>query len=480
MGIRREAVVTPIEPTTLTKALTSAYRVRFGREPKRESIAMLMAQSALETGRWKSNRCFNLGNVKAGSSWTGDYCYYYASELVSESDADRAFSLRKSRSDGGAGHNVSIARLESGNWDVRLYPDHPWCKFRAFSSLEEGSAAYLDLLADRFSTAWKKVEEGDPEGFVRALHASGYFTANLEKYLKEVLSLFREYVPSPEGEHAEGGRSSFTAGLAGRPDLRPVASNPYVAELQRLLRENGYGGADLATDGVFNEATRRQVEIFQAQHIDQSGKPLKVDGVVGEKTWWALLHPSGDAQRNYLPTPSVSGLTPTRKALMDLLVAEHRHDVKEVPDGTNRGPRIDQYWGNSGLIGQPWCCAFVSWALFQTLQSYPIGGIHHTGVQRMWVTAREQHQTTLEPKPGDIFVQLFRGGQGHTGFVVCVSADGKTIYTCEGNAGNRLKLGRRPASTIDGFIDCLQDGQTASFSPCPDVAFETLEVSVNR
>ena len=56
------------------------------------------------------------------------------------------------------------------------------------------------------------------------------------------------------------------------------------------------------------------------------------------------------------------------------------------------------------------------------------------------------------PVPGDIFVMLYRDEngkltfRGHVGFVLRVSEDGKTINTIEGNAGNRVKVGKRNVS----------------------------------
>jgi len=34
---------------------------------------------------------------------------------------------------------------------------------------------------------------------------------------------------------------------------------------------------------------------------------------------------------------------------------------------------------------------------------------------------------TPDSKPGDVFIQIKTGGKGHTGFVVSVSEDGKSI-----------------------------------------------------
>ena len=47
--------------------------------------------------------------------------------------------------------------------------------------------------------------------------------------------------------------------------------------------------------------------------------------------------------------------------------------------------------------------------------------------------------------------------------MVGVSYEDDLIYTCEGNAGNRLKFGRRNRKEITQYIDYLQDGQSLNF-----------------
>jgi hypothetical protein len=250
--------------------------------------------------------------------------------------------------------------------------------------------------------------------------------------------------------------------------------------LQKILLANGYKEHGLKVSGIFDAATKANVEIFQLQHIDRSGRPLGADGVVGEKTWWALLNPSGEAQKNHLSPPASAGLTQARAALMDVCIAEHQKPVFEIPDGSNRSESIDAYWPASEFLGLPWCCAFVSWALKQATGKFPIGDTHHIGVQRMWLAAKNSGMKTDSPKPGDIFIQIMSGGKGHTGFVLGVSENGQTIYTCEGNAGNRLKLGQRDRSTIHHFIDCLQDGQADVFPRRSDLNFVNLDDEETR
>lgn len=65
------------------------------------------------------------------------------------------------------------------------------------------------------------------------------------------------------------------------PALRMGDANGYVKTIQILLNERH--GASLVVDGDFGSATDREVRKFQTEY--QTG----VDGVVGKKTWSALL-----------------------------------------------------------------------------------------------------------------------------------------------------------------------------------------------
>ena len=245
--------------------------------------------------------------------------------------------------------------------------------------------------------------------------------------------------------------------------LRRLEADLEVARLQRLLSSHGYFADRTPPDGIFEDVTHDNVMLFQVQHVDEQGIPLGADGIVGKNTWWALENPSGDAQRNHFQPIIPEGLKTKRRQLLELIYDEHAKPVFEIPDGSNRSPEIDGYWGQSGVIGKPWCCAFVSWALNEMLGAYPIEGKHHLGVQNMSRAARRTEMDTPIPKPGDVFIQIKSGGKGHTGFVVGVSTDGKSIYTGEGNCGNRLKIGQRKISSINHFIDCIRDDQTMEF-----------------
>jgi hypothetical protein len=250
-----------------------------------------------------------------------------------------------------------------------------------------------------------------------------------------------------------------------RPILKFGDAGSLVIELKETLRRNGYTPSP---GDVLDSATIAQLEVFQLQHLGPSGEFMACTGLVDADTWWALDNATGEAQRSGLKAPSDHELTPARSHLLDLLAKEHAKPVFEVPDGSNGSPDIDGYWGNTGVKGLAWCCAFVSTMLKRTLGLYPIGGRHHTGVQVMWFAARDLGMAVTDPKPGDVFIQIKSQGQGHTGFVVGVSEDGQTIFTCEGNCGNRLKMGRRARGTIDHFIDCIDDRQSLDFTRMPN------------
>lgn len=157
-------VITPLTARDVLWAFRVAFEEITGLTPSRDSLALLTAQSALETGRWKSIHCFNLGNVKASDTYEGYYTTFRCSEVI----------------DGKT---------------VYFDPPHPQTRFRAFTNLEAGARDHLEFLAKRarYSSAWKELLRGDPETYVHAVKLAGYFTANEASYQAAVSSLFREY-----------------------------------------------------------------------------------------------------------------------------------------------------------------------------------------------------------------------------------------------------------------------------------------------
>ena len=131
----------PAVKTTLTRAqaraaLEKALQLKLGRWPTASELAMLAAQSALETGNWQKMWNYNWGNITTtGSPWFT----LGAEKLV------------------GAHH------------------------YRPFNSVAEGATYYVDFLARRYPAAWALLGSGNTQAFSQALKAGGYYEGDPKK-----------------------------------------------------------------------------------------------------------------------------------------------------------------------------------------------------------------------------------------------------------------------------------------------------------
>lgn len=242
-----------------------------------------------------------------------------------------------------------------------------------------------------------------------------------------------------------------------------------VRALQTILQEQGFYPYSVGDN--FQKRTRQAVIYFQETHLGPEKEFLVADGIVGDNTWWALENPSGEAQRSYIPGRIPDNLTPLRNRQLEIALAQHRLGVQEVPDGANWSEAIGVYGvplNEKNGKGQPWCCYFWSWCNKQCFGNYSLKNLRARGhCKSTWEAALRQGMAfpkeAYNPLPGDAFVMLYREngrftGFGHIGFVLRVAfQNGRavTINTVEGNAGNRVKVGKRHLSSPDiiGFIN---------------------------
>ena len=249
--------------------------------------------------------------------------------------------------------------------------------------------------------------------------------------------------------------------------LRHGSKGDDVERVQRRLLALGITVVG-APDGDFGDKTEWGVRLLQTRSEDAQGEPLEVDGVVGPRTWAALfgsLASGADA-----PSEAAVGL-----AAAALAAARGQVGVREHPLGSNRGPEVDIYLSNvaAGLLGQPWCMAFVYWCFTQAANQLGVANTapKTASVIASWqkaqnepkariVTAAEARRDPAKVTPGMVFYIDTGGGSGHTGFVADV-IDGRLV-TIEGNTndgGTREGIGvfirsRRRVDTINlGFID---------------------------
>lgn len=169
-GTQRNADRTPQAPGAARTQIAASYREVTGQEPSPEALAMLMAHSAGETGRWRKMSGWNYGFVTTlgGHDW---------------------FEL----------------------------PGNP-LKFKWYASAADGCRDWLETIRDNFPDAWAVVGSGDAARYVLGLHKGkhgSYFgDAPVAQYERLVASLFGEYLPTAGGPQA--------AAQAARRPLRVV------------------------------------------------------------------------------------------------------------------------------------------------------------------------------------------------------------------------------------------------------------------
>ena len=97
-----------------------------------------------------------------------------------------------------------------------------------------------------------------------------------------------------------------------KPTIKKGSTGPYVVECQEDLIKLGYDVGKTGADGKFGANTEKAVKEFQKAHDGPDGRALKVDGIVGENTWWALdaaigPQPGPEPEQKY--TVTIPGVT---------------------------------------------------------------------------------------------------------------------------------------------------------------------------
>lgn len=157
-------------------------------KPSRESLLVLLGQSAFETGWWHFCWNYNLGNVKHVDGDGHSYYQVRCNEYV-------------------------------GGKLVWFDPPNPATSFVAYPTLTEGAAAYLSILRGRFHTAWPAVLAGDPAAFCHELKLAHYYTDNEAHYTANVVGCYRRLdanIPHDAGPSPQL-LASEAAALAGDP-----------------------------------------------------------------------------------------------------------------------------------------------------------------------------------------------------------------------------------------------------------------------
>jgi hypothetical protein len=196
--------VKTLEQGEAAVALKAAWNSCFQADPSNDSLALLWAQSALETARWKAIHCYNYGNIKkrhANPQFNieddgHDWCMYRCNELL----------------------NGKLCWFD---------PPHPQTHFRAYSTAEEGAKDYINFVANRsrYKKAWQEVMNGDPAAYSHELKVAGYYTASEDLYTRGVVALTNEF------------KQKADKLLSWTPDVVSGASGPIVTPESILTDE---------------------------------------------------------------------------------------------------------------------------------------------------------------------------------------------------------------------------------------------------
>jgi flagellum-specific peptidoglycan hydrolase FlgJ len=189
MGQERPAKRTPVTPEQVFLALATAWQLLTGSAPDRKIIHILHAQSALETGHWKSIMNFNLGGAKKHGD--NDWCFFTTTERFRDDVAKRYLDSSKPG-------EVAIVKQGDGFTTLRFSGKQQMNCFASWETLDEAARDHLALLFRRFPKAVDAAKKGDATGYVRELKRGGYFTASEEEYAKIVNSIAKSYTKKLE------------------------------------------------------------------------------------------------------------------------------------------------------------------------------------------------------------------------------------------------------------------------------------------
>jgi len=209
-----------------------------------------------------------------------------------------------------------------------------------------------------------------------------------------------------------------------------------------------------------NMANENNIKMYPLKEIDCKGiyidfqqnppKAYSFSGEDGKKVLILDLRKLGDEKARWLnenplenkqEEPQKTGVkTNIITDVIEICEKERKlggQDFKEI-NGNNSGPQVEKYLEYVGLSeGNPWCAAFTCWVLGQTGIENPKTG--DTWAMETW--ARQKGIYSQTPAAKDIFLLIdsFTDKPLHTGFVVKVNPDGKTITTIEGNLDDGIR-----------------------------------------
>lgn len=219
-----------------------------------------------------------------------------------------------------------------------------------------------------------------------------------------------------------------------------------VRLIQEWLCLNGLG---VCVDGEFGVATDYAVREFQKR------EGLKVDGVVGKRTFSRLILPM---------TNALKPISSDDKSLGEMVVAYAEQHLEKHPreiGGQNKGPWVRLYMNGNEGQAWPWCAGFVCFILKQVCQNLgmPLPIKTSVSCDTLAASAQEKGIFFKETKvvdetqitPGSFFLNRRTSADWiHTGIVV--RAEDEVFETIEGNTNDEgSREGYEVCTRIRGY-----------------------------
>jgi len=151
-GVEGPATLTPTSHTEAFRLLGGAFEDASGTRPSADALAMLAAQSAVETAGWKKMHRWNFGNI---TTKTGPF--------------------------------------------FRLVNDTAH-KYRIYQSAEDGARALVELLRDHYPEAWRLLGADDVRTYAEALKSRGYYEASPAEYAIALRSWYPSFRAVTQGQ----------------------------------------------------------------------------------------------------------------------------------------------------------------------------------------------------------------------------------------------------------------------------------------
>jgi hypothetical protein len=189
--------ITPLSFDQAASCMRAALRDKLGKEPTREALALALAKTALETGRYKAIWNDNFGNVKAGETYQGMFTCITLNEVLRRNGKDIVVWFAPEGELTGKGGKLV-------GQPIPVPDGHPQTRMRAYANEFDGAFSYIDVMADgHFAGAFQRMLVGDGAGMVHQMKLAHYFTADEAAYAKGVLSIQREYLGTLTGQHVD-------------------------------------------------------------------------------------------------------------------------------------------------------------------------------------------------------------------------------------------------------------------------------------